>query len=146
MKKIFLALTLFLGLSASTWAAPAPAASPATAAPQQIKTMWDYQKELGLSDKQISDLKAAVTDLEKSVRSQQERLKPLDAQLNDQISKEASLDQVRVTLQQIAAIQIEIRLADVSTSRKINSILTADQLKKWRDIQRAAREATSKGS
>lgn len=147
MKKAILALSLFVGLTTAAWSAPAPAASPAPApaatapAGTPIKTMWDYQKELGLTDKQITDMKQAVTDLEKTVRAQQERLKPLDAQLNDQISKDAPIEQIRATLQSIAAIQIEIRLADVGTSRKINSILTADQLKKWREIQRAAREA-----
>jgi len=144
MKRLLLALACFTALSSNVWAAPAAQPAPATApAGTPIKTLWDYQKELGLSDKQVADLKATVVDLEKFVREQQERLKPLDTQLNDQIGKEASLDQIKATLQQIAAVQIDIRVADVNTSRKINGILTADQLKKWRDIQKTARASTA---
>jgi Spy/CpxP family protein refolding chaperone len=142
MKRALLALSLALSLNSVAWSAPA--AAPAAATPAPVKTMWDYQKDLGLTDSQIANIKQAVQDLEKTVRGQQERLKPLDTQLNEQIAKEASNEELRATLQQIAAVQIDIRLADVNTSRKINSILSAEQLKQWREIQKTARAAAAK--
>lgn len=118
-----------------------PLAPTAPVQGQTKKALWDYHKELGLTDKQIAELKTTVSELNAFVRAQQERLKPLEAQLNDQIRKDASIDLVRATMKQIADVQIEIRLADVKSSRKISAVLSAEQKKKWRDIQKAAREA-----
>lgn len=137
MKKALLALALACSLGTVAWGAPASTA-PAPAATNPIKTMWDYQKELGLSDAQVADIKKAIVDLDKQVRTEQERLKPLDARLNEQMAKDASLDDLRTTLQQVAVVQIDIRLADVMTSRKINALLKPEQLQRWRQIQKAA--------
>ena len=57
---------------------------------------------------------------------------------------EADLKQIRAKLQEIADLSVESGCADVEASRKINAVMTPEQLKKWRSIQAAAREAEAK--
>jgi len=51
------------------------------------------------------------------------------------MKKESDLEQIRKNLMDQANLQASIRYDDFAASRKINKVLSADQLAKWRDIQ-----------
>lgn len=110
-------------------AAPGPATEPSP------KPVWEYNKELALSDKQVSDIKAAAQDLENVLKTSQEKLDKLNHQLVDQVESEVGMDQIKNTLEQIAAVQIVAQMANIRTARTISHILTQEQLSKWRAIQ-----------
>ncbi|MBM3461039.1 MAG: hypothetical protein FJX76_02960 [Armatimonadetes bacterium] len=114
-----------------------------SAAPQQTqkaKTIWDYSKELNLTDKQTTDMKAAFADLQTSVKSKAPQLQTLAKQLNDLLKSEAPLEQIKPKLAEIYAIRLDLHMADIATARKINAIMTKDQLAKWREIQQKNRK------
>jgi Spy/CpxP family protein refolding chaperone len=143
---VILALAMFF-LAALCQGAPGQSKAigkPGKQTKQQVRTIFDYQKELGLTEKQINDirtlymvLKARLEALNKNRKDDTEALKIL-------ISKEADLKQIRAKLQEIADLSVESGCADVEASRKINAVMTPEQLKKWRSIQAAAREAEAK--
>lgn len=151
MKRTIVIFALAFSVFAGQWVLPAcaapagqtSAAPAATANPTQARTLFDYQKQLGLTDKQVKDVKDALQGLETYVKSQQEKLVPIETQVAKLINSNGSLDQIKSLLQQAAPISIDIRMADIATSRKINGILTPNQLAQWREIQKKAREQSA---
>jgi hypothetical protein len=51
------------------------------------------------------------------------------------MKKESDLEQIKKNLMDQANLQASIRYDDFAASRKINKVLSADQLAKLRDIQ-----------
>lgn len=116
-------------------ASPAPSPAPQAA----FKTIFDYRKEIGLTEKQATDIRAALKGLQQRLASLTEQLQAADKKCTQTIASEAPIAQIRAALQEMANITVEMRIADVETSRKVNSILSSDQLAKWREIQKKAR-------
>ncbi len=102
--------------------------------------MWDYQKELGLTDAQVAKMKGAVRDFEMVLMSSQMKINALNQRFVQQVHDGAPLDQIRTTLESIAELQVQVRLADVATSRRLNDVLTPAQRKKWQAIRTATAE------
>ena len=111
---------------------PAPAA-------QQNKTIWDYKKELGLSEEQIQSMQDILNKFQKSLSSTQQKLIAAETQLKTMIDEEAPLDQVRTKLQRISVMTAELRYEDIQTSRRVNAVMKPEQLEQWHTIQRKAR-------
>jgi hypothetical protein len=99
------------------------------------RTMFDYQKELGLTSDQIAKIKGAVTALQAKLADYRNKEKILNADRQTEIVNNADIGQIRKTLHALADLQIEANLADIETSRAINSTLSPEQLKAWHDIQ-----------
>lgn len=119
-----------------------PAGTPSnkpSAGREKLKAIWDYDKELGLSQYQVKRIKELVIDLSKQLTALEDKLKTAELKLQDMVDREAVLEQIKLELQKIAAIQVEIRYADIKISREINHVLTREQLAKWRKIQEKVR-------
>ena len=97
--------------------------------------MWEYAKELDLTDKQVTDIKAVAQDLENVMKTSQQKLQSLNHDLVDEVETEVPMDLIKGTLEQIAAVQIVAQMANIRTSRAIIHILTPQQLSKWRAMQ-----------
>lgn len=117
---------------------PVPSPAP-TSERTVLKPLWDYRTEIGLSDDQVQAMKDAIgaynrtaADLRGKVRVQEEKLKRL-------IYEEAPIHLIRSGLQALASYQVELRIEDLLASRKVNAVMTADQLAKWRALQEKAR-------
>ncbi|MDQ7825828.1 MAG: hypothetical protein RDV48_23705 [Candidatus Eremiobacteraeota bacterium] len=117
---------------------PPAAATPAAQA--RMKTIFDFEKELGLSADQTKKLKDQVNSFNKEIASNNDKLKAANKELGDLINANAALDKIKEKLQQIGAIELDIRLANVKTSKVVNETLTKDQLAKWREIQKRERQ------
>ena len=144
MKKLIVALFCIgmLGFAgASAWA-QGKATAPQ---PTSVKTIWDYKTQLGLSSTQVNDMKAALRDFQKQLITLRASLQVSELNLQDLLQKHADLDTVKTQLQKSADIQVDMRIADVETARKIEGVLTPDQLTKWRAIQKAAKSARASG-
>jgi len=115
--------------------------SPSVSKPKTVplKTLWDFQEELGLSDRQVQKMKSLLARFQSNLVAAQKRLCAAESQLKVAIDREAPIDQVREKLARIGSIQLEMRLEDVETSRKVNAVLTEDQLENWRKIQAHSR-------
>ncbi|MBF0593416.1 MAG: hypothetical protein HQL22_00455 [Candidatus Omnitrophica bacterium] len=120
---------------------PTPAAAPVAAKMQQEepKTIFSFQKELGLSDKQVTDLKAITDEMKKGLTDKSQEIMSLREDLNKMITAREDIAKIRKGLQRIADIQVDNTCMDLETSRKVEAILTVDQWSKWKSIQEAAR-------
>lgn len=129
-----------LGYAAQT--APAIKASPAQptqAEPARGRTIFDYKDDLKMTDKQEQEIRTILQNLNKDARLSNARLVIIDSEFEDLMNQESDVDLIRKKLREASDIRITMRIADIEATRKINRVLSADQLKRWRGIQAAAR-------
>ena len=138
MKRI-LSAALLLGLLAGpVWAQEGAGDKPA---PKPVKTMIDYKDELGLSDKQVTDVATALKSFQVTVKEKRAELTKLEKEFNELLKTQAPLPDIKSKLKQISETRFTLRYADVLTSRRVSDALTAEQMKKWREIQAKVRAA-----
>ncbi len=139
LKLLFLTLTLLSGFALG----PAPAEDKPKPKTTKVKTLIDYKSELGLSDKQVKEIKDTLFAYQNVVTEQRKALSTYEKEYSGLVSERAPLEQIKGKLRQITDTSFNLRFADVQTARKVETVLTADQLKKWRDIQAKVRQPKS---
>jgi Spy/CpxP family protein refolding chaperone len=115
-------------------------AKPAKAATQEepkkeFKSIFDYKTQLGLTDKQVEDMKALVAKLQTMLNEKGKVLLDMRNDLAKMIRDRDALNNIKAQLRKVADLQIDISYSDIETARKIEGVLTPTQLKKWQDIQ-----------
>jgi len=124
--------------------APAPTPAPATATKTEtslnqegpVKTIFNFKDEIGLTDDQEVKLKALLYDEQSFMDSQNATLKGLGIELSKMIEQKTDMQAIRSKLEAIAKIQVDVSYRNILDSRSSETILTPDQLTKWRDIQK----------
>ncbi len=106
----------------------------------QTKTIFDYQKDLALSQKQVESLKNLLAGLQVKVQDARKKMVEFRQKLADLVRDEASVAMIRKQLEQISAVQIDTTCMDLEVARQVNAVLTPSQLKQWRDIQKKYRQ------
>ncbi|MEW5758154.1 MAG: hypothetical protein AB1755_01595 [Candidatus Omnitrophota bacterium] len=101
----------------------------------QAKTIFDYKDELKLTDKQVTDLKKTISDLQAYITEKRKQLDAAGQELLGLIKEKANLKLIKQKLEQISKIQVDISYTDIESSRKVEGILTLDQIDKWKKIQ-----------
>jgi len=144
MKKLVLAVVLGLCLVGNAFAEEKKEAPVDQKQQIVVKTIFAYQKELGLSDKQVQTLKDKLAEFQKFLVEKREVLIGFQKELNEMINKREALKLIRKKLEQIAGTQVDISYTDVETSRSIESSLTSSQLDKWKVLQAEARKEAQK--
>ncbi|MHB2021231.1 MAG: Spy/CpxP family protein refolding chaperone [Candidatus Xenobia bacterium] len=125
--------------SPSATASPSAGSSPIAAPAHQGNTIFDYQKQLGLSDSQVKKIRAEFDAMQTRRKQNGQALRTLGQQINGLIQKQAPIPDIKAKLQQYYGMQLTMELDDIQTSRKINAIMTPDQLAKWQAIKSKAR-------
>ena len=136
------ATSVFAQAKADTAKGTLPPPPPGPQGQQQImvKTIFAYEKELGLTEAQVKNLKDILTKFQDYVNEKRKDIVQLRTELNDLIVKRADLKLIRSALEQISRLQVETSYNDVETARKVEGVLTAAQLTKWKEIQGEARK------
>ena len=98
-------------------------------------SMFDYKKELSLTDKQEKNLKDIIAKLQSYLTDKQKKLKGAQAELGKMVSESADLDNIKAKIHDIANIQADATYEDIASNRAIETELTGTQLSKWRSIQ-----------
>ena len=140
-------LVMVLGVTTGCFAqtADAKAGTATDATKVAAKTIFDYQKTLGLSDQQITDIKALMSDLKKTLSEKAKDMAAMRQTLADMIKNKEDIKVIRKHLEKIAAMQVDNSCLDIETSRKVEAVLTPAQLAKWKDIQaKAVEEAVAR--
>lgn len=101
----------------------------------EVKTIFAYKQELNITDKQEKDLKDILTKFQNDLAEKRKQLQALSAELTDMIRKKDNLKAIRAKIDNISRIQADATYSDVETSRKVENVLTAGQMAKWRLIQ-----------
>ena len=140
MKALMLTGVLFVGLVANGFAADAPKAMPAAPAAQAqgqgMKTIFDYQKEVGLTDKQVTDMQKMMNDLQATLNGKAKDLTTMRQDLSAMITKKDEMKNIRAQMQKIADLQVENSCLDIEASRKVEEIMKPEQIAKWKEIQK----------
>ena len=118
---------------------PTKQPKPAQAQPAPGQTIFDYKADLNLSDKQEQDIRTLLAELNKDVRLSNAKLTILNSELEDLIKNEGDMEQIRKKVKEAFDLQANVKFADIAATRKINRVLSPEQLKRWRSIQEAAR-------
>ena len=100
-------------------------------------TIFDYKAELKLTDEQEQQIRQILTDLARELQLQSARRTIVTHELGELLKKEADLAQIKKQLEQESALSASMTYEDIAASRRINAVLTPEQLKKWRGIQEA---------
>ncbi len=109
----------------------------------RVKTLLDYQKELSLSDGQVKEIKETLAAYQTVIAQQRRGLAQYEKEYSKLVAERAPMDQIKQKLRQLTDTTYNLRLSDVQTARKVESILSADQLKKWRELQNKVRKTGS---
>ena len=97
--------------------------------------IFEYKKELALTDKQEQDLKDILAKFQSYVADKQKQLNWLQTELGKMIAATADLDKIKARIDGIAKIQAEVTYEGIAINRAIETELTGTQLTKWRSIQ-----------
>ena len=98
-------------------------------------SLFDYKKELSLTDKQEKNLKDILAKLQTLLTVKQKELDGLRAELSKMITESADLNKIKTKINDIAKIQADATYEDIASNRAIETELTGTQLTKWRGIQ-----------
>ncbi len=102
----------------------------------QVKTIFSFKDEIGFSDDQELKLKALLYDEQTLIDTDTNTLKTLGTELSKMIDKKEDMKLIRSKLEEISKIQVDISCRNIEDSRKVEGILTPDQITKWKDIQK----------
>ncbi len=130
MKASILALFLVLGFASVSLAQPVGGEQPV------VKTIFDYQKEIGMTDKQAADMKKLTTDLQNTLNEKAKELVTLRNDLGQMIKDKKEIAVIKKQMQKIATLQVDNSCLDIQASRDIEAIMSQDQLNKWKEIQK----------
>lgn len=108
--------------------------------PQKIKTLVDYKPELGLSDEQVQGITTALKDFQARVVELRKQIKESEAGFKKLLGEQAPLAKLKEQLKTTSDLQFQLRYLDVVTARRVEGILSAEQLEKWRKIQADVRK------
>jgi hypothetical protein len=99
------------------------------------ESIFDYKKELSLTDMQEKNMRGILTKLQNYRAGKQAALDALRAELNKMIAEKAELSKIKAKLESIAKVQVEATYEDIVSARAIERELTSIQLSKWHSIQ-----------
>jgi Skp family chaperone for outer membrane proteins len=99
------------------------------------KSIFEYKKELSITDKQEKNLRDILAKLQSYLTDKQKELNGLRAELSKMIAESADLDKIKDKLNNIAKIQADASYEDIASTRAIETELTGTQLTKWRNMQ-----------
>jgi Spy/CpxP family protein refolding chaperone len=104
--------------------------------PQQVKSIFSFKDELGITDDQELKLKALLYDEQTFLDSENTTLKSLGEELSKLIDAKADMQAIKSKLEEIAKVQVDVSYRNIADARQIETVLTPEQMEKWKDIQK----------
>ena len=102
----------------------------------QAKTIFSFKDELSLTDDQVLKLKALLYDEQSLADTSNNTMRSLGGELSKLIESKADMQDIRSKLEEISKVQVDASCRNIEDSRKVEDILSPDQLLKWKDIQK----------
>lgn len=107
-------------------------------------TIFDFQKDLGLADVQVDGIRQKLVDLDRLSKMINAKLTLLNLEIQDLNEKNGDLGELKKKVTEAYSLVAELKIADFTTTREINSILKPSQLEQWRKIQKDNRKEAKK--
>lgn len=98
-------------------------------------TILDFKKELSLTEDQEKEIKAIIEDFQRKERILTERIVSLDKEIRQMLEKSEDIESISKKIKEAFSLRAELVISDIKAGRKIDSLLTLEQLKKWREIR-----------
>lgn len=83
------------------------------------KYIFDYKKELSLTDKQEKNMRDILAKLQGCLAGKKKEIGGLKAELDMLVEKKADLNKIKMKLQEIAQVQMDASYQDIVSSRAI---------------------------
>lgn len=99
------------------------------------KTILDYSNKLKLTAKQKEAVKAYLFDLEEKNKQLTEKINSLVLELRILLERNSDMEKIAVKLRKLFSFKAEAAIADIKTGRKIDNLLTPQQVKNWRKMR-----------
>lgn len=141
LRKFLFLVWIVLFAFSSTAALAQQGAAPARKRPINI---FNYKAELKLTDSQVGRIEDILKGLNRELRVLRAKRTLLDVEIETLLDEEADIAQIKSTINEAFAVRASIRIAAVEAARKLHSVLSSSQLKRWREIQAAARSGRNK--
>ena len=102
---------------------------------EPVPLILDLREDLRLTDKQQSEIKAVYLHQYRNRRLFSAKITIADLELEELIEQEGDLEQIRKKLREKADLQTSLRFSEIEMERRVNSLLSPEQLKRWRAFQ-----------
>jgi Spy/CpxP family protein refolding chaperone len=102
----------------------------------EVKTIFSFKDEIGLSDDQETKLKALLYDEQGLINADNDKLRTLGGELDQMIQSKQAMSDIKSKLEEISKVQVDVNYINIQYSREVETILTPDQIGKWKDIQK----------
>lgn len=99
------------------------------------ESIFEYKKELSLTDAQEKNLRGILSKLQNYLTEKTAELNRHKTELNKMIADKADLNMIKAKLRTIARIQADATYEDIASIRAIEKELTPAQMAKWRGMQ-----------
>lgn len=139
--KRFRLLLLLLGLILGLGFGPATADDRPEPKHSKPQTLLDYRSELALTDQQVKTIQKTLLAYHTVVSHERKSLSSYEKEYSALVASGAPLEEIKSKLRQCTDATFNLRLADVSTARKVESVLSAAQLKTWHNLQAKVRQS-----
>jgi Spy/CpxP family protein refolding chaperone len=102
--------------------------------PEAAHFMWKKLMGLGLSEKQIDDLKAIRTRVEKDAIKKRAELQLARVDLREFLHKDqVDMKAVEASLKKVESVRTDLKLAHIKAREEMKAILTPEQRKKLKE-------------
>lgn len=108
--------------------------------PPPVPTLVTYRKELGLTDAQVASIQKMVDEFRQQAGTLTKSVKTAEAQVNADLAARAELPTLKTHLQAYYDARCQLHFADLASGRRLEQLLTKEQLERWRALQAEARK------
>jgi len=103
---------------------------------RRVYTILDFKDELKLSQEQVEKIRKIIDEFEKRAKPLRERVVAQDREIRELLEREADLKEIRGKIKENFSLRADLLIMEIEAGRKIDGVLTPEQLKKWREIRR----------
>ncbi|MEO0278885.1 MAG: Spy/CpxP family protein refolding chaperone [candidate division WOR-3 bacterium] len=99
------------------------------------KGILDYKKELALTDKQVNTIDDAIKGFEAKAKEIEKKMQTLSQEINSLLASSGNMETIKKKIKELYLLRADLDIANIEAARKINSVLTPEQRKKWQEIR-----------
>lgn len=99
------------------------------------KTILDYEKELKLTPQQKDKIKIYLEDLKKKNKEIVTMVNAIDKQVLSLLENNQELEIISKKVKESFDLRAEALIAEIEIARKIEKLLSFEQLNKWKEIK-----------
>ena len=104
-----------------------------------VPLILDLRDDLRLTEKQQREIKSVYLRQYRNRRLASAKVTIIDLELEDLIEQEGDLELIRKKLRERADLQANLRFTEIEMERKVNSLLSPEQLKRWQAMNPGGR-------